>query len=61
MIGVEQHPLLRVHHGETGVAADDLGHQAAVPRVDVLDDDDGRAQDRRQVPEQDGQRVDASG
>jgi len=43
------------------LAADDLGHQAAVPRVDVLDDDDGRAQDRRQVPEQDGQRVDASG
>jgi hypothetical protein len=42
------------------VPADDLRHQAAVTSVDVLDDDDDRAEPLRQLAEDAGQGVDAA-
>ena len=43
-----------------GLSPDDLRHQAAVARVDVLDDDDDRSEPTRQLAEKLGQGADAA-
>jgi len=61
VIGLEQHAFLAVHHRHARLAADYLRHQAAVARIDVLNDDDRRAQLRGQPGKQKAQGVDAAG
>jgi len=61
VIGLELHAFFSVHHRHGRLAADHLRHQAAVARVDVLDDDDDRAQLRRQPGKQTAQGVDPAG
>jgi hypothetical protein len=46
--------------GKDGAPSDDLGHQAAVAGVQVLDGDDGGAEGRRQAAEDERQRAQAA-
>jgi len=61
VIWLELHAFFAVHHRHWRLAADHLRHEAAVARVDVLNDDDDRAQRRGQPGKQKAQGVDAAG
>ena len=51
MVPSQCYSVFGVRHWESGLAANDLRHQAAVARVDVLHDDDDRSELRGETTE----------
>src|SRR3989442_10650599 len=60
MVRLQLDAFFGMRDRKLGLSADDLRHQAAVERVDVLDDDDDRSEPPRQVAERLGQGADAA-
>ena len=61
VVRLQLHTVLCVPDWEPALTPDDLRHQAAVARVDVLDDDDDRSEVGGQAAENLGQSYDAAG